>query len=334
MTFRLSKSTFLVVSLVLLFCVALSAQRDTPPSPDVFDRPQSLAHIAAAKLLAGNDPFLAYPYNFFCIRGNARANNPNAPELDPVQLFDNVYALGNSEATVYAITTPDGILMIDSGFADRVESVVVPSLRKLNLDPSKVKYILLGHGHADHFGGARYFQDHFGTRVGTAAADWDMISPANPPANQNAYQARPKRDLVLVEGQLIQFGGITVTPVAIPGHTPGSLAFIFPIKDKGKIRMAAIFGGTVLTLDRLSTDLMNQYTHSIEHYLETAKKMKVEVELQNHPIFDGMSDRLAHLRTMKSGDKNPFVIGNARYLKMWNIISECMQAEIARRGDN
>jgi hypothetical protein len=98
--------------------------------------------------------------------------------------------------------------------------------------------------------------------------------------------------------------------------------------------MAGIFGGTVLTLDRLSTDLMNQYTHSIEHYLETAKKMKVEVELQNHPIFDGMSDRLAHLRTMKSGDKNPFVIGNARYLKMWNIISECMQAEIARRGDN
>jgi len=59
--------------------------------------------------------------------------------------------------------------------------------------------------------------------------------------------------------------------------------------------------------------------------------MKVEVEIQNHPIFDGMPEKLAKLKTLNPKDPNPFIVGNDRYLKMWNIVSECMQAEIARR---
>src|SRR5215475_4556598 len=73
-----------------------------PPRPD---NPQSLAHIAEAKKIAGNDPFLLNPYNFYCVAGNARAQNNNAPDLEPVKLFDNVYAVGNSETTVYALRT-------------------------------------------------------------------------------------------------------------------------------------------------------------------------------------------------------------------------------------
>jgi len=324
--------------LCILLCAVLfaSAQagqgRGAPPAPKP-DNAESRAHIDAAKKIAGGDSFLMHPYEFFCIPANTRANNVNAPELEPVKIFDNVYAVGNSETIVYAITTSDGILMIDSGYADRVESVVVPSLQKIGLDPAKVKYILLGHGHGDHFGGSKYFQDHYGTKVGTTAADWDLMYAANPPANQNpnANQGRPKKDLVLAEGQRIKLGDFTVTPVAIPGHTPGSLAFIFPVKDKGKTRTAGLFGGTILTVDRITTDGLKQYTQSIAHYLDFAKKMKVDVELQNHAIFDGMPDKLAKLKAMKAGDPNPFVVGTDRYVKMWNIVSECIQAEIARR---
>jgi hypothetical protein len=95
--------------------------------------------------------------------------------------------------------------------------------------------------------------------------------------------------------------------------------------------MAGLFGGTVLTTGILTTDALKQYTQSIAAYVETARRMNVEVELQNHPIFDGTPDRLARLRTARPGDANPFVIGNGRYLAMWNIVSECIQAEIARR---
>ena len=310
------------------------AGRGAPPAPRP-DNPQSLAYIDAARKLAGDDTLLRSPYNFYCVAGGARPNNANAPELEPTRIFDNLYAVGNSETTVYAITTTQGIILIDSGYADRVETVVIPGLKRLGLDPANVKYILLGHGHADHFGGAQYFQEHYGTKVGTTAADWDVIHPGDPPANPaNASQSRPKRDLVLAEGQPVTLGDETVTLVGIPGHTPGALAFVFPVKDGRQTHIAGLFGGTILTVDRITTPGLKQYVQSIAHYLETAKRMKVDVEVQNHPIFDTTPERLARLKTRKAGEPHPFMTGPEKYAKFWTVVSECIQAEIARRGND
>jgi metallo-beta-lactamase class B len=317
---------------ILSTAVAVYAQRGErgaaqPPKPD---NAQSLAHLDAANKIAGNDSFLANPYNFFCVAGNARAQNNNAPDLDPVKLFDNVYAVGNSETAVYALTSSDGIVLLDAGFENKAEALAM-QLQKVGLDPARVKYILLGHGHADHFGGSKYFQDKYGTKIAATAADWDLI---NAPA-RGGGGAKPARDVVLSEAQPFKFGDLTVTVIEIPGHTPGSLAFVFPVKDNGRTRVAGLFGGTVLTTGILMTDALKQYTQSISHYLDTAKKMDVEVEIQNHPIFDGMPDKITELKSGKASDPNPFVIGNDRYIKMWNIVSECIQAEIARReGSN
>ena len=44
-------------------------------------------------------------------------------------------------------------------------------MNKLGLDPSKIKYVIITHGHADHFGGAAYLQSHFGTHVLVSKAD-------------------------------------------------------------------------------------------------------------------------------------------------------------------
>ena len=318
--------------LILSTAVSLYAQRGGAPQAPRPDNAKSLEHIHAAKKLAAYDSFLANPNNFFCVAGNARAQNNNAPDLEPVKLFDNVYAVGNSETAVYALTSSEGIVLLDAGFENKAE-LLVQQIQKLGLDPARVKYILLGHGHADHFGGSKYFQDKYGTKIATTAADWDLINA--PARGGGAGGAKPARDVVLAEGQPFKFGDLTITPIEIPGHTPGSLAFIFPVKDKGQTRMAGLFGGTVLTTGILTTDALKQYTQSIAHYLGAAKNMNVEVELQNHPIFDGMTDKLAKLKSAKASDPNPFVIGNDRYLKMWNIVSECIQAEIARReGSN
>ena len=306
--------------------------RGAPPAPKP-DNPQSLAHIDAAKKIAGNDAWLQTPYAFYCVAGGARANNASAPELEPVRIFDNLYAVGNSEAVVYALTTSQGLILIDSGYSDRVETVVVAGLKQLGLNPADVKYVLLGHGHADHFGGAQYFQDRSGARIGTTAADWDLIQPPTPPANAAAgTQSRPKRDLVLAEGQPVTLGDTTVTLVSIPGHTPGSLAFIFRVRDGRQTHTAGLFGGTILTVDRITTPGLKQYVQSIDHYLDVAKRMNVDTEVQNHPIFDRTPERLASLKTRSGRGAHPFVVGTDRYAKFWSVISECIQAEIARRG--
>ena len=92
-----------------------------------------------------------------------------------------------------------------------------------------------------------------------------------------------------------------------------------------------MFGGTILTADRITTPGLQQYVQSIDHYLDVAKKMKVDVEVQNHALFDMTPDRLKKLKTRKAGESHPFLVSTDGYVKFWSVVSECIQAEIARR---
>ncbi len=295
------------------------------------DNPQSLAHIENAKKLAGGDPVLTKAWDFFC---TVTDFNKPGPEIEATKVFDNLYAIPSStiqQTTAWAITTSDGIIMIDSGQEGRTQAIVA-ELRKVGLDPAQVKYILLGHGHGDHFAGAGYFQEQYGTRVGTTAADWDLMYPPNRPDKAGKQQlSRPRRDLVLKEGQDITLGDETVHIIEIPGHTPGSVAFIFNVKDNGTPHTVGLFGGTILGQARITTEGLNQYLGSIDHYLEFAKRMKVDAEIQNHALFDDTPGRLARLKTRKPGEPNPFLMPTDKYVKLWGVVSECIRAEIARR---
>src|SRR5687768_10138176 len=153
----------------LLLATAAGAQQAVTPQK----------HIDAASALAGNE--LSVPFEFFCVPGNARPNNFSAPALTPVQLFNNLYAVGNSETVVYALTTSEGIVLLDSGHPGDIETVVLPGLETLGLDSADIKYVLLGHGHSDHYGGAAFLQEK-GARIGTTAADWNTITAEAPGA--------------------------------------------------------------------------------------------------------------------------------------------------------
>jgi hypothetical protein len=57
----------------------------------------------------------------------------------------------------------------------------------------------------------------------------------------------------------------------------------------------------------------------------------VDVELQNHPIFDGMDVKLAALKARRRGQAHPFVVGRDGYQQFLSTMSGCMQEEIKRR---
>ena len=273
--------------------------------------------------------------HFFCEAPHA--NRPDDPVIEPTKIFDNLYAMGRSGTVVYAITTPAGIALIDSGYPNETESILIDGMKKLSLDPAQVKIILLGHGHVDHFGGAAYFQDHYGTHVYLTQADWDFME--HPPAGRGGKAPKgppptlPKHDMVVTEGQPITLGDESFMPVNIPGHTPGSVGYIFKVKDNGKTHTAAIFGGTILGAGAISDEGLAQYQRSIAHFKEETKKAKVDVEIQNHPLFDNMEEKLAKMKERKKGEPNPFVVGAANYQKFLDVMSECMQANIDRRKE-
>jgi len=320
--------------LVLALFAAAGVPVSSQPAPAVPAKPDSeavQALIEKAKNAGG--PTWAGEEHFFCEA--PRANSPNDPPIEPTKIFDNVYVVGNQGTVAYVINTSDGLLMIDSLSADQTDTQLLPGLQKLGLNPAKVKIIVVGHGHADHFGGTAYFQEHFGSKVYISAADWNLME--HPPAGRGGGGAKgfpaplPQHDQVIAEGQAITLGDFRITPVAVPGHTPGSMGFIFPVKDNGKTYMAAMYAGTILTPGIVTDEGLKTYLTSVAHFKEETAKAKVEVELQNHPLMDPIQPKLDELKGRKKGELHPFVVGQANYQKFVDVMSACTEVNIARR---
>ena len=327
---RVSRGASLTASAWLLVSMGLSAQQPLPTSGKP-DTPEITAMIEQARKAAA--PEFVDAVHFWC--EVPRANRPDDPPIVPTKIFDNVYAIGNSGTTVYVVQTSAGLVMIDALLANQVDTQLLPGFRALGLDPALVKMVLVTHGHADHFGGSAYFQEHFGSKVYVSAADWMVIENPPPPRGGRGPAgpppAMPKHDGEIVEGQKITLGDFSVTPVAVPGHTPGSMAFIFPVKDRGTTHMAALFGGAWLTPNILSDQALETFAGSVTKFRSATSMAKVDTLLQNHMLMVPIQRKLDELSTRGAGDRNPFVVGTAAYQKFVDVMAACTNVNLARR---
>ena len=94
-----------------------------------------------------------------------------------MKVFDNLYFVGQSEYSAWAVTTTEGIILIDTLFDYSVEDAVVGGLKTLGLDPATIRYAVVTHPHPDHHGGAKHLQDR-GARVIMACRSVDKAKAA------------------------------------------------------------------------------------------------------------------------------------------------------------
>jgi metallo-beta-lactamase class B len=314
---------------------APGAPRPGPPPPPV-NTPASLADLAAAKAAAGE--MWGTEYASLCegVRSPPDTAMFTAPTIEPRWIFDNVALIGERGTLMVVLKTSAGIIIIDAGYATKEESLTVASLGKLGIAPTSVKYILITHGHPDHDGGARYFQTRYGTRIVASAADWLTMHQPPPglPANPQPWMTpeAPNNDVVVGEGDRITLGDEEIQAFLIPGHTPGALGFVFPVKDHGRAHMAGMFGGMMLGEGRLPTEALRQYIGSVAHFAQVTHTRGVDVELENHPIFDNTFDKLAALAARAPNAPNPFVIGDAQYQRFLTTMSNCVKSWLDRRA--
>jgi metallo-beta-lactamase class B len=315
----------------LLMAVAVAAQQDSPAVT---------ARISAAKSQAG--PEWAKAADFFCsteeqvaamkILPSATEGDVEGQRAEPMKVFDNLYFIGQKAVTTWALITSDGIVLIDAGYGERFDDTLVAGLTKVGLDPRRIRAAVIAHEHADHFGGARQLQQRFGTTIYMSRAAWDGLEPkpGAPPAA--GPDAPPARGMVITDGQPVMFGDTLLIPVAIPGHTPGSMGFMFRVKDGTRTHMAALFGGSILNPQRrFPASLFEEYLASIQHFAEATKRQRVDVELINHPIMDGLFERLEKLKVRKPGEPHPLVVGEDSYQRFLGAMAACAQVQLARK---
>lgn len=305
------------------------------------------SHAAAAKAAAGND--WQNLFNFQCYgpgpggqrtppgaapaaakgkqggggagRGAGKQAGPPPRETwyrDPVKVFDNLYFFGQSEYAVWAITTSQGIIVIDTIFDYSVEAEVAEGMKKLGLNPTDIKYAIITHPHPDHDGGGKFLQDSYGTKVIMSPADWDVL-------DKRTNGTKPKRDLEATDGQKLTLGDETVTIYITPGHTPGTLSVVFPVKDNGTAHTIALWGGVGLNADKES---VQTYIQSAQRFSGIAKQAGADIILSNHTDWDGSKVNLPLLANRTLGTPNPYIVGNAKVLNFLKVTEECATSRI------
>jgi metallo-beta-lactamase class B len=239
-------------------------------------------------------------------------------------VFDNLYFIGTKVHSAWALTTSEGIIIIDSLYAYAIEPEMVEGLTKLGLNPRDVKYMIISHAHGDHDQGAALFQSRYGTRIVMGAADWDatVARPAT------AAGGVPKRDIAVgPEGTRITLGDTTVNVIATPGHTPGTLSYIFPVKDGGRTLTVAYNGGTAFNFPR-SARAFEIYRDSQVKMGAAAKAAGATILMTNHQEFDGAWDkaRIAQL-PRAAGEPHVYDVGAEAVQRYFSLMRDCSEAQ-------
>jgi glyoxylase-like metal-dependent hydrolase (beta-lactamase superfamily II) len=270
----------------------------------------------------------------------------------PVEIFDNLHFVGTRTAGVWAVSSPEGIILIDTNFHYNSKELVL-GLLNFGLDPNDIRYIIVTHAHDDRYWGAKALQDEYPkARVAMSAADWDLVAKDN-----SRPEFKPRRDMVITDGQKITLGNVSVTAYVTPGHTPGTLSLIIDgLTNKNSVasdndrHVAAIWGGTDPSIGRQGVQyypdgrtMMRTHVDSLKRFIDVGTKAGVDVILSPTLSHANMVEKMRHWRMAnpdhsagaEDGNRlakevHPFV-GKDSVARYNRILLSCYEAQLAWR---
>lgn len=234
----------------------------------------------------------------------------NAPEMDdkngyvePFQLFDDVYYVGDKWVSSYVVETNAGLVIIDT--LDFPYSKWLPvNLKKLGLESKPITHILVTHGHADHVGGAQYLQAKYGSKVVMTSKGHQLAQKQADKSEGTNKFLPPNLDLIVKDGMTLEIGGKPFKFYITPGHTEGDYSLDFMVQDSGAQHRAFVVGGH--SLNAKKPELKSQFFNSLKRIRGIALQSPVvTVNLANHPH---KNDLFANRERRKNGSvANPFI---------------------------
>ena len=256
--------------------------------------------------------------------GNGAARRPPARETwyaEPAKVADNLYFLGTKIHSAWALMGSQGIIVIEALYDYAAQDEILGGLKKLGLDASKVKYVILSHAHGDHHGGAKLLQEAIpGVHLIYGAEDWEAVDKST-----NHLGGKPKHDMVGDDGMKVSVGDASVQLVTMPGHTAGTLSYLFEVRDNGKPLRVAYVGGTAIPFNARAA-YYDGYIASSKKMAKAAADYGATALMTNHSEFDDAFFKAHSAANRKPGEANPFDVGNDGVARYFSVVQACATA--------
>ena len=223
------------------------------------------------------------------------------------KVIGNVYYVGSKDLATYLITTPEGHILINSGF-ERTVPLIEKSVESLGFKMTDVKILLASHAHSDHVAGLALLQKRTGAKVFILRGDDQVVSSGG--KGQYLYTTGLwdpcKVDRVLEDRDEVKLGGVTLTARSTPGHTRGCTTWTWKVEDAGKTYDVVVIGspnvnpGFQLVGNRDYPEIAADFAKTFE----VLKSLPCDVFLGAHGAYYGMTDRYA---LQQKGQADAFV---------------------------
>jgi len=244
---------------------------------------------------------------------------------EPAKVADNFYFLGTRIHNAWALVGSEGIIVFEALFDYAAPDEIADGFRKLGLDVNRVRYVVISHAHGDHDGGAKFLQDKMPkARLVYGGPDWDLVDKST-----NRPGGKPKRDLVGDDGMKLSVGDASVQIVATPGHTAGTLSFLFEVQDNGKPLRVAYVGGTAIPFDAAPA-YYDGYIASVRKMGKSAADFGATALVSNHTEFDNGYYKAHTAANRKPGEANPFDVGRNAVDRYFTLVEQCTTAAKVR----
>ena len=223
------------------------------------------------------------------------------------RVVGNVYYVGSDALATYLITTPEGHILINSGFEETV-SLIQASVESLGFKMTDVKILLESHAHSDHVAGHARLQQLTGAKVYVMRGDHSVIASGG----QGQYLYTDSRwtpckvDRVLDDGDEVKLGGEKLVAHSTPGHTLGCTTWAWQATDGGKKYDVVVIGspnvnpGYRLVRNKDYPQIASDFARTFA----VLKKLPCDIFLGAHGEYYAMRAKYDRL---KKAEGNPFV---------------------------
>ena len=154
----------------------------------------------------------------------------------PIAITREIFQVGGQsltapeDAAIYLIHFDGHAALVDAG-AGHGQKRLLGHLATVGVRPEQIEYLLLTHCHYDHTGGAHDLRDKLGCPVVMHELDADFLERGDNEATAASwygaklYPCPVDRRLRGVQ-ETLPLGGRAITALHIPGHSPGSVAYL------------------------------------------------------------------------------------------------------------
>jgi metallo-beta-lactamase class B len=239
----------------------------------------------------------------------------------PFRVIGNIYYVGAKDISSFLITTPEGHILLDSGFEGTVP-VIRDGMRTLGFRFEDIKIVLNSHAHIDHAGGHALVKELTRAQIVMSEADALLLSRGGkgdvlPLGDSLATYKPAKADRIVRDNDRVSLGGVTLTAHLTPGHTKGCTTWTMEVEEGGTRHSVVFFGSTTLLPGVRLVD-NPKYPGIADDFKKTfhvLKSLPCDVFLAPHGAMFSLEDKA---RRLASGAKpNPFVDpeGYTRYIR-------------------